>query len=74
MQSKYRQAAREKAKHKWGSEDVYTPPPGSDEAVEAGCTCPVMDNRRGAGVFTDREGAAQYWVNEDCPLHTGDDK
>lgn len=41
------------------------PAPGSDEAVAAGCRCPVMDNRRGRGYRTDGE-----WImNIDCPIH-----
>jgi hypothetical protein len=38
------------------------PNPGSDEAIAAGCTCPVLDNShdRGKGPFTLTEG---------CPIH-----
>lgn len=35
--------------------------PGSSEAVEKGCKCPVMDN----GDMPD----GRKWVNGDCPLH-----
>jgi len=42
------------------------PTPGSPEAVAKGCTCPVIDNRYGKGVRSDR---AEYWVNGGCPLH-----
>lgn len=42
------------------------PPPGSAAAKEAGCTCPVMDNCRGAG----RYGIPGYYVIVvGCPLH-----
>jgi hypothetical protein len=43
-----------------------TPNPGSDEAVEAGCTCPVMDNGRGSQRLGDSRG---FWITEGCPLH-----
>lgn len=43
--------------------------PGSDEAVRAGCKCPVMDNRRGRGLYTDDSGRVQFVVSEECPLH-----
>lgn len=42
--------------------------PGSPEAVAAGCTCPVMDNARGAGRYGIGE-VAGWWVTEGCPLH-----
>jgi hypothetical protein len=35
--------------------------PGSTEAHERGCTCPVMDN---AEMPEDRK-----WVSADCPIH-----
>lgn len=44
------------------------PTPGSKEAREQGCTCPVMDNRYGEGV-TGQDGSLQFWINEGCPLH-----
>jgi hypothetical protein len=43
------------------------PPPGSDEALDAGCVCPVMDNGHGRG----RGSPPQFWVNDDCPMHGG---
>lgn len=45
-----------------------TPHPGSDAAVEAGCTCPVMDNARGRGV-TFKDGSKGWWMTAGCPLH-----
>jgi hypothetical protein len=46
------------------------PDPGSDEAVEQGCLCPVMDNNHGRGSgYPGAAGGATYWVNADCPLH-----
>lgn len=41
--------------------------PGSDEARQRGCTCPVLDNGRGIGFVVD--GERQFWINGDCPLH-----
>jgi hypothetical protein len=35
--------------------------PGSPEAVEKGCKCPVMDN--------EEMSEERKWVNGDCPLH-----
>lgn len=43
------------------------PPPGSDAAIDRGCTCPVRDNARGRGLLLD--GQPVYWIAEDCPLH-----
>lgn len=40
--------------------------PGSPEAVKLGCTCPVKDNRLGAGV--DGKGEI-FWMTSGCPLH-----
>jgi|WetSurMetagenome_2_1015567.scaffolds.fasta_scaffold400137_3 hypothetical protein len=43
------------------------PNPGSDEAIEQGCACPVLDNHHGKGVSL--IGKPLFWVNEECPLH-----
>jgi len=41
--------------------------PGSDEAIEQGCTCPAIDNGRGnAHIAQDRGG---WWIDADCPIH-----
>lgn len=48
------------------------PNPGSNEAIEQGCNCPVLDNLHGKGFpVTTEEGELQigYWMTEDCPLH-----
>jgi len=37
--------------------------PGSDAAIQRGCSCPVMDNAHGAG----RNGS--FIMSADCPLH-----
>lgn len=39
--------------------------PGSDEAIEAGCTCPVLDNCHGKG----GDPFGYFWINLDCPIH-----
>lgn len=42
------------------------PTPGSKEAVDQGCTCPVFDNAKGRGYL----GIAGIFVfSETCPLH-----
>ena len=46
--------------------------PGSDEAIAAGCTCPVMDNGHGRGLLggvTDEQGLVMFVITLDCPLH-----
>ena len=43
--------------------------PGSDEAIEAGCTCPRIDNHYGEGAYTDEDGTRRYWYNDCCPIH-----
>lgn len=42
------------------------PNPGSDAAVERGCTCPVMDNGRGRFPPYSPDG---WWITGGCPLH-----
>lgn len=42
------------------------PPPGSDAAIQQGCTCPIMDNAHGRGYM----GVSGVYVfSGDCPLH-----
>jgi hypothetical protein len=44
--------------------------PGSDEAIQAGCLCPVLDNEHGKGCgMKDEHGGAMFWINGECPLH-----
>lgn len=44
--------------------------PGSGEAREQGCKCPVLDNCHGAGRYGD--GTQYGWyIREDCPIHGG---
>ncbi len=42
------------------------PNPGSDEAVARGCSCPILDNARGRGIFGT---PGLFWINQGCPLH-----
>ena len=48
------------------SEENKIPNPGTTEAIEMGCMCPVMDNNYGQGAYG-REGV--YWYSADCPIH-----
>jgi hypothetical protein len=43
-----------------------TPNPGSEEAVAAGCTCPVIDNHYGRGA---RGVAGEFYFDLSCPVH-----
>ncbi len=47
--------------------------PGSDGAVARGCTCAVLDNHRGAGIWLYDEATqkrtVRFWINDACPLH-----
>lgn len=38
------------------------PNPGSDAALDQGCTCPVLDNGHG-------RGSGPFWISGGCPLH-----
>lgn len=42
------------------------PNPGSEEAVQAGCTCPVLDNNYGESPPWPPNG---WWYNGECPVH-----
>jgi hypothetical protein len=47
---------------------VYViPNPGSPEAVEAGCSCPVLDNHHGKG--RPYKDSVEFVMNFDCPIH-----
>ena len=43
------------------------PNPGTQEAIDMGCTCPVIDNHYGRGVPA--ENGVAFWYVEDCPIH-----
>lgn len=45
------------------------PKPGSPEAVDKGCQCPVMDNNNGNGLSVN--GGKQWWISSQCPIHAG---
>lgn len=47
---------------------MTVPNPGSDEAIDAGCSCARADNRSGRG-FYEVDGVPQFWIRTDCPLH-----
>jgi hypothetical protein len=51
-----------------------TPNPGSPEAREQGCQCPVIENHHGdgfPGIGSDGQWARFFVFNMDCPLHGG---
>jgi hypothetical protein len=43
-----------------------TPKPGTKEAIDAGCTCPVIDNGHGRGYYGQPD-VFVYTVG--CPVH-----
>jgi len=45
-----------------------TPNPGTNEAIRAGCTCPVLDNYYGKGIPM-VDGKIVFWYTEGCPIH-----
>lgn len=42
--------------------------PGSKEAIDNGCLCPISDNRYGKGMYISYNGPV-FVVTENCPLH-----
>ena len=47
------------------------PNPGSDAALDLGCTCPVLDNAHGRGIGKDpKTGETLFWYTADCKLHS----
>lgn len=48
--------------------ETNVPNPGSNEAIKMGCSCPIVDNARGAGL-PDAHGTIAFWISEDCPVH-----
>ena len=44
------------------------PNPGTPEALDLGCTCPVLDNHYGDGFVVN--GERIWWRNAECPLHS----
>lgn len=47
------------------------PNPGSNEAIEMGCTCPVIDNGRGRGSMY---GENIFIYTAGCPVHCPEDE
>lgn len=47
------------------------PNPGSDEALQMGCQCPVLDNRYGKGAYKGKEG--EFIISFSCPVHGVED-
>ena len=51
-------------------EIVHPPRPGSDEAVDRGCICPVEENGFGHGAVDPQSGCiGGYWQTQGCPVH-----
>jgi hypothetical protein len=48
---------------------INKPNPGSKAAIDAGCTCPVMDNEYGAGYMGMKD---VYIYSAGCKLHKPD--
>lgn len=48
------------------AQNIQFIPPGSPEAVEHGCRCPIIDNHHGKGV---RDRGNQFVIEKRCPLH-----
>ncbi len=48
------------------SNGIRRPNPGSDEAREGGCICPVLDNNRGKRAPWPDNG---WYIRVDCPMH-----
>lgn len=50
-----------------------TPPPGSPEAIEQDCACPILDNAHGKGWMGGRRdsktGETLYVISAACDLH-----
>lgn len=49
--------------------NIEVPNPGSKEAQEQGCICPVEDNNYGEG-FTWGKNGKCFWYVGGCPLHS----
>lgn len=47
--------------------------PGSQEAIEIGCVCPVEKNNKGAGAYRNKSGFPVFWFDKGCPIHGGAD-
>ena len=45
------------------------PNPGTQDAIDMGCTCPVIDNHYGKGTPLDDDGGVAFWYVQECPIH-----
>lgn len=50
-------------------DNVKEYPPGSEKARDAGCVCPVIDNRYGRGYYGAPIDSGIYVMTDNCPLH-----
>lgn len=48
------------------TEEDKVPNPGPREAIDAGCTCPVLDNSHGRGCYGNPD---MFVMVEGCPIH-----
>ena len=46
--------------------DKKIPNPGSNEAIDLGCSCPIMDNSYGEGYMGMKD---TFIYNQSCKLH-----
>jgi hypothetical protein len=46
--------------------EVMTPNPGSDEALDLGCLCAILDNNHGKYPPWPPDG---WWITASCPVH-----
>jgi len=49
--------------------NIKIPNPGSKEAKDQGCLCPVLDNSRGKGFPYPGVIGPAFVMIENCPLH-----
>lgn len=50
------------------------PNPGSEEALNDGCVCPVIDNHYGKGFSYENDDTPHFWYTGGCPVHNPDNK
>jgi len=43
--------------------------PGTQEALDVGCLCPILDNSHGKGYMGLGEERGLYVYNGECPIH-----
>ena len=56
-----------KTDRKLADEAKLIPNPGSNDARNLGCACPVMDNHYGTGI--PHPNGPLFWINGECELH-----